>query len=283
MREPAATGRASVLAGGEPRSGSADGYTGASLPGVCHSARLGMSATARRIERELRSVGTPERAAGEKRYLKSDLDFFGATLKDIRAIVRSISKGEALPREEVLALVEELWSRRAFDTRMAASLLLEERAAHLSVQDLDVIERLIRDSKTWALVDVLAADVVGEIALRGRVRRRLDRWARDDDFWVRRSSLLAEMKSLKRGGPFEPFARRADAMLEEREFFIRKAIGWVLRETSKKRPDEVYEWIAPRTHRASGVTMREVVKYLERDRASRLMTAYRDGVPAMRS
>ena len=42
-------------------------------------------------------------------------------------------------------------------------------------------------------------------------------------------------------------------MLDEKEFFIRKAIGWVLRETSKKRPDEVYEWIAPRTHRASGV------------------------------
>jgi 3-methyladenine DNA glycosylase AlkD len=71
-------------------------------------------------------------------------------------------------------------------------------------------------------------------------------------------------------------------MLEERQFFIRKAIGWVLRETSKRRPDEVYRWIAPRTHRASGVTMREAVKYLDAGRADRLMAAYAAGRPAVR-
>ena len=68
-------------------------------------------------------------------------------------------------------------------------------------------------------------------------------------------------------------------MLEEREFFIRKAIGWVLREVSKSRPDEVLAWIAPRTGRASGVTMREVVKYL-RGPAGELMSAYRARRPA---
>jgi 3-methyladenine DNA glycosylase AlkD len=114
------------------------------------------------------------------------------------------------------------------------------------------------------------------MGLRLRLRRTLDRWARDGDFWVRRSSLLAELKPLKHGAPFEPFARRADGMVDETEFFIRKAIGWVLRETSKTRPDEVYRWIATRTHRASGVTMREVVKYLDAVRAERLMRAYKE-------
>jgi 3-methyladenine DNA glycosylase AlkD len=71
-------------------------------------------------------------------------------------------------------------------------------------------------------------------------------------------------------------------MLDETEFFIRKAIGWVLRETSKTRPDEVYRWTAPRTHRASGVTMREAVKYLGAARASRLLRAYNLGRPAVR-
>jgi 3-methyladenine DNA glycosylase AlkD len=57
-------------------------------------------------------------------------------------------------------------------------------------------------------------------------------------------------------------------MLEEREFFIRKAIGWVLRETSKKRPELVFDWFLPRAERASGVTTREAVKYLpEQERA----------------
>lgn len=51
-------------------------------------------------------------------------------------------------------------------------------------------------------------------------------------------------------------------MLDEREFFVRKAIGWVLRDTSRKRPDLVFEWLLPRAARASGVTRREAVKYL---------------------
>ena len=69
-------------------------------------------------------------------------------------------------------------------------------------------------------------------------------------------------------------------MIEEKEFFIRKAIGWVLREAGRRRPDEVAAWLRPRTHRASGVTMREAVKYLPPDEAERLMAAYREKRPA---
>ena len=69
-------------------------------------------------------------------------------------------------------------------------------------------------------------------------------------------------------------------MLDEKEFFIRKAIGWVLREVGKKRPAEVVAWLAPRTGRASGVTMREAVKYLPEADRDRLMAAYRERRPA---
>ena len=65
-------------------------------------------------------------------------------------------------------------------------------------------------------------------------------------------------------------------MLEEKEFFIRKAIGWVLRETAKRRPWLVPDWLAPRVHRASGVTMREAVRPLPADVRERLLTGYRD-------
>jgi 3-methyladenine DNA glycosylase AlkD len=229
------------------------------------------------IERELERIGSAERAEGEKRYLKSDMDFLGATLADIRRVARQAARDQ--DRDGAVRLVEELWSAPTFERRMAPALILEVRVDDLRSEDLPLIERLIRESRTWALVDILSGDVVGEMGIQLRIRRTLDRWARDDDFWVRRSSLLAELIPLKHGEPFEPFARRADAMLEETEFFIRKAIGWVLRETSKKRPDEVYRWIAPRTHRASGVTIREAVKYLDAARAEQLMRAYRKGRP----
>jgi 3-methyladenine DNA glycosylase AlkD len=65
-------------------------------------------------------------------------------------------------------------------------------------------------------------------------------------------------------------------MLDEKELFIRKAIGWILREVSKKQPERVYAFIAPRTARASGVTMREAVKYLPAEQRDTLMAAYKN-------
>ena len=66
-------------------------------------------------------------------------------------------------------------------------------------------------------------------------------------------------------------------MLDEREFFIRKAIGWVLRETGKRRPGLVADWLALRVHRASGVTVREAVKPLSPDQRDKLLSDYRSG------
>ena len=65
-------------------------------------------------------------------------------------------------------------------------------------------------------------------------------------------------------------------MLADREFFIRKAIGWVLRETAKRHPQLVADWLAPRVHRASGVTVREAVKWLPADQREALMASYRE-------
>ena len=234
------------------------------------------------VEAELTACGTPERAEGEKQYLKSDLEFVGARLGDIRRITKALQKAHRpVAHEDLVALVESLWQRPLFERRMAAAILLELEADALGVADLTLIERLLRESRTWALVDWLAGDVVATMRLKDpAVEGTLARWATDEDFWIRRAALLGHLRRLRAGDGLGAFADYADAMLEEREFFIRKAIGWVLREAGKRRPDEVAAWLSPRTHRASGVTMREAVKYLPAADRERLMTAYREKRPA---
>jgi 3-methyladenine DNA glycosylase AlkD len=231
---------------------------------------------------ELRAVASPERAVQEQRYLKSDLEFLGTSVWEIRRVVQAFVKGAALTHDSLTALVEALWVQPVHERRMAAVALLELHSRLLGPADLPLIERLLRESLTWALVDGLAADVVGDIlaAAPTQVTPVLDRWSSDSDFWIRRSSLLAELRPLRAGTDLAPFLRRADRMLDEKEFFIRKAIGWVLREVGKRRPDEVAAWLSPRTHRASGVTMREAVRYLPAEERGRLMAAYREKRPA---
>ena len=239
---------------------------------------------ASRLERRLRAQGTTERAAGAKAYLKSELEFVGVDTPTLRREVkRLLREGPGLDRTGLLALAEALWGRGVFELRAAAAELLTMRVELLEAQDLEVLEELIRDSGTWALVDALAPSVAGPLVEREAARHPeigavLDRWAADGDFWVRRAALLVHLLPLRRGaGDFERFARYADAMLEEREFFIRKGIGWVLREVGKKRSELVTGWLLPRAGRASGVTVREAVKYLPaRDREA-ILAAYRSG------
>ena len=231
------------------------------------------------IERELRGLGTPERAASGKAYLKSDLEFTGTTVPATRTVIRSWCRARpGLTRRELAATAEELWARPVFECRMAAVELLDAKADLLRSADAGLIEHMLRTARTWALVDGLAANVMGGLTERyPELTATLDRWARDDNFWLRRSAMLALLRPLRRGdGDFERFSRYADQMLEEKEFFIRKAIGWILRDTAKRRPALVAEWLAPRAHRASGVTIREAVKPLPPDVRDQLMASYAD-------
>ena len=165
---------------------------------------------------------------------------------------------------DLLELVEAMWLRPVHELQMASIVLLEEYAGPLRPEDIGLIERMIRESKTWAYVDNLAASVVGPLVeAHPELGAVLDRWAGDCDFWMRRSAMLALLLPLRAGkGDVERFFRYADSMLDEREFFIRKAIGWVLRETSKKRPEVVREYLASRIGRVSGLTLREGAKRL---------------------
>ncbi|MDH3271845.1 MAG: DNA alkylation repair protein [Gemmatimonadota bacterium] len=225
----------------------------------------------RQLDAALRAAGEPERAINEKSYLKSPIEHYGVRVPAIRSTVKSTlgaQGGLTIPR--LRALVRRLWSSSVHEQRMAAVILLEQNAESLGAGDLPLVYEMIRDAFTWAYVDGLAARVAGSIIERHPTQAgELDRWAQDDSFWVRRAAMLALMGPLRAGrGDWARFAGYADAMLEEKEFFIRKAIGWVLRETSKKRPQLVRQYVASRLDRMSGLTFREAVKRLpEKDRA----------------
>ncbi|HXL92769.1 MAG TPA: DNA alkylation repair protein [Streptosporangiaceae bacterium] len=234
---------------------------------------------AQEVAAALRPLGTPERAAQEKRYLKSDLEFWGVSVPDIRRVVTAaVRRHPGLSRDEAVALALELWRQPVHERRTAAVEVLRLQAALLEPADLATIETLIRASGTWALVDPLAGDIAGRIVLRNPAGwRHVDRWADDADFWVRRSALLSLLPGIRAGQPDrERFDRYATAMLGEKEFFIRKAIGWVLRDLSRKDPEYVIAWTERHLAVMSGVTFREAVRRLPAPEAARL-TSLRTG------
>lgn len=232
-----------------------------------------MSADA--IDHDLRALENCDRAERQKAYLKSDLLHYGVPVPALHTIADQAAP--SLDRATLLRLVTALWDEPVgspvWERRFVAADLLSHRADLLYPVDLPFAERLCREARTWAILDTLAPRVVGALADRfpDEVSPVLDRWAEDDDFWLRRAALLAHLIPLRDGrGDWARFTRYADGLLDDREFFVAKAIGWVLRDTSRRRPDLVMAWVEPRAHRLHPVSFREAIKKLPADDQARL-------------
>ena len=229
------------------------------------------------LDEFMSGASDPKRAVTENAYLKSPLRHYGASMPVIRRAVKTVrGSTEGLTHAELLDLVSCLWAGPVHDQRMAGVVLLEEYRNSLEPADLPMLENMIRGSFTWAYVDGLAANVAGPLVERHpELTAQLDHWANDKNFWVRRAAMLALLLPLRNGeGDWDRFTRYADGMLDDKEFFIRKAIGWVLRETAKKRPEMVRDYVGARIDRFASLTFREAVKRLPEQDQKILRRAY---------
>jgi 3-methyladenine DNA glycosylase AlkD len=231
------------------------------------------------LERELRAVGDKKRAVGAKAYLKSDLEFIGVAAQPLREVARSfLTDHPGIDRRQLIDLVQALWQPPIYDLKAVAVALLERRTGDLIIDDLGLVEDLLRRSYTWALVDWLSTKVAAPLIESdvSASKAILEQWSVDEDFWIRRASMLAQLPALRAGGgDFELFTAFASRMVGEKEFFIRKAIGWVLREVSKKRPDLAYEFLSDHIQQLSGLSLREGSKYLPLEQREELHDRHR--------
>ncbi|MGW8557308.1 DNA alkylation repair protein [Streptomyces tubercidicus] len=219
----------------------------------------------------LNALADPVRADQQRAYLHSELHHLGLRVPDLRHCVTQTRRALGpRPGYDVLALARDLWSAQeshaepVYDYRRAAVEILVQYAGALDAAGLKDVEALLRQCRTWALVDPLAVHCVGAVALRDPAAGKvLDRWITDPDFWLRRSALLALLPAIRTGRPDnQRLTRYADTLVDEREFFLRKALGWVLRETSLRDPQLVLDWLDRHGSRVAALTRREALRRL---------------------
>lgn len=231
------------------------------------------------LEKLLERNKNLERAEKEKQYLYSDLKHYGVDVKTLRKFAKSQKEYlRSLSKKELLDLVTKLWNKPVHEKRSEALFILSNNKEKLDKSDMPLIERIMRESRGWSLLDSSIIPLMPTILEKNpETYKYLDNWIRDDDFWVRRSALLAQLLFFRRegGGPTknkELFFKLAKTQFDENwitkkysdkeqikraRFFIRKAIGWVLREMSQRDPQSVYEFLLENKEQMSGLSFRE--------------------------
>lgn len=236
------------------------------------------------IRERLAAAGDPERAVAQQRYMKSALPYWGLSTGDVRREVRSVlAVMPPLDRRDWEAAIRTLWDQATHREEWYAALAIARRPAYRHFRDADALplwRHLIVAGAWWDVVDETASHLVGPL-LRSSdagasdagegtgVRPVLIAWATCDNLWLRRTAILSNLGAGDRAD-VELLTYAIEANLEprlqgtafEREFFLRKAIGWALREHARTDPDWVRRFVADHADELSGLSRREALKHL---------------------
>lgn len=207
----------------------------------------------------LRELADPARAAGQQAYMKSDLPFLGVRVPEVRRSIKGVTRPVSV--ERVLGIAEELWDEATHrEERYAAMMLLAAPPTRADPRIVPLIEHMVRTGRWWDITDELS----------GRLRELHDAdaastrelvlvWAMSDELWLRRIAILSQLGRRDRTD-----LALLDAVLEpnlaDPEFFIRKAIGWALRDAARTHPAWVRGYVD--THELSPLSRREALKHL---------------------
>jgi 3-methyladenine DNA glycosylase AlkD len=223
------------------------------------------------LRRELRAVADPARAAGAQAYMKSAMPFIGVGAVPLRKACRALFRDLDFENDdEWRDAVLGLWREAKFrEERYAAIELSGIRAAETwqTMRALPMYEEMIVDGAWWDFVDVIASNRLGPI-LRNQtkpMRRAMLAWSRDPNLWKRRSSILCQLR-FKEQTDLELLYSCIEPSLDSREFFLRKAIGWALRQYAWTDPGEVARYVKRNEGRMSGLTRREALKNVSKEK-----------------
>jgi len=217
---------------------------------------------------ELAKRANPEKAAPMAAYMKTDMPFYGVQKPGRKEVFKGLRERFApADAADYEASVLALWSGSHREEKYLAIDFARAFKRFITPASLPLYERLVREGAWWDFVDPVASDLVGHVLLHHRplVSPMMEQWIHDPDFWIRRTALISQLRH-KAETNSEQLFRLCIERAHEKEFFIRKAIGWALREYSKTEPQAVEEFLSRNRDQLSGLSFREGMKVIERAR-----------------
>ncbi len=216
------------------------------------------------VRAALSAVADPARALPMAAYMKGIAPFLGVPAPARRAAIRGLGQP---PIDELPGVVMELWRQPEREFAYVAVDWLERASRKGPATLLPLIEVLVRNRSWWDTVDSLSACAANLIVAHPELAGEMDRWVADPDIWIARVAILHQLgrgAKTDEGRLFRLCLARAD----EREFFIRKAIGWALRDYAWRNPDAVDTFVSAHRDDLSALTIREATKNLTNARAA---------------
>ena len=211
----------------------------------------------------------PAKAVPMAAYMKTDMPFYGVQKAGRTEVFREIRRRFSPPdQERYEAGVLALWNGMYREEKYLGIEFARGFKSFIVPASLGLYEHLIREGAWWDLVDPVAADLVGRVLLehRSEVSPVMEEWVHDGHLWIRRTAIISQLRH-KHQTDAEQLFRFCLDRAQEKDFFIRKAIGWALREYSKTAPSAAQTFLEAHRASLSVLSFREGMKVLNRAKA----------------
>ena len=205
----------------------------------------------------------PENARHMKDYTRGQFEYYGIKSPARRQLVQEHVADVGLPEAKVLKeVVDQLWGEPNREMQYAAMELLFEREKELTLADIPALERMVTTKSWWDTVDFISYKLVGRLLARhpdqeAAVARRM---SASGNLWLVRVSLLFQLLR-KRRTDEELLAELILRQADHKDFFIRKAVGWALRDYARTAPAWVRSFVKENSN-LSPLSVREALKNL---------------------
>jgi len=206
----------------------------------------------------------PEKAVQMKAYMKGQFEYLGLQTPVRKELTKTFYKEFGYPDPAQLnSIVSKCWKLPFREYKYFAMELMGRMKKEAGHDAIHLYEELITDQSWWDTIDFLAPALVGYHLQQYPEERSLyiNKWIKSGNMWLQRSSILFQLK-YKGDTDTRLLASIILKLKDSKEFFIRKAIGWSLREYSKTDPGFVVRFV--QSHDLSGLSHREALKWLER-------------------
>lgn len=216
------------------------------------------------LENLFRENANPENAFFMKKYMKEKFTFLGIKSTERRALTRAFYKNYNRPDINTLEnIVRKLWEMEEREFQYFAMELVDKELKKMVRNDVQLFEYFVVNKSWWDTVDFIAANLVGKHLLNfpGLIEQMNKKWISSENMWINRTALLFQLK-YKNDMDAKLLKQNILKCRDSKEFFIRKAIGWVLREYSKTNPVWVSEFVDSTT--LSPLSKREALKWINR-------------------
>jgi 3-methyladenine DNA glycosylase AlkD len=188
-------------------------------------------------------------ASKQKAYMRDQFDFYGLTAEKRREITKPFLVKEYLPhKNELTPLIKILWLKPQREYQHFAMDLALKYVKQLEKKDMALLEFMVLHKSWWDTVDMVSYKLMGAYfkSFPTEINSHIDKWLKSNNMWLQRSTLLFQL-NYKTDLDTKLLSHCINSLLGSKEFFINKAIGWVLRQYSLANPDWVLAFVAKTT------------------------------------